>query len=527
MWSNGTPTSAAPSSPPPTHAFTLHARNAVEMLMTSSPPILEAQGSGLVPDSFDSCFAEYASHTIPVGDLYCNWTWDSILCWPPTKAGDTARQRCPRDKGGVDPSKFTTKRCSVDGRWEGKEAGDYSSPQGWTNYTPCYTPEMLQVIRELYAGSDGEAQTKLNIAERTRVLEIVGLSVSLTAMILSLAIFCHFRTLRNNRTKIHKNLFVAMVIQVVIRLTLYIDQALTRNSKELFSRANHSRQGIDNTAILCEASYVLLEYARTAMFMWMFIEGLYLHNMITVTVFQEKFHYWAYTLMGWGVPIVMTTAWAVTTALYFETTNTKCWWGYSFTHYFWILEGPRLGVIVLNMLFLLNIIRVLVVKLRQSHTSETEKVRKAVRAAVVLLPLLGITNVLNMVDAPLQRSAWQFALWSYGTHFLTSFQGFFIAFIYCFLNGEVRAAVMKSVYVYLSLRRDNLPRRNSAFSSVFVGADAVSVERTRAASTTPAAAAELKPRAWRKCWLKMAPEECKSIPVPIEPDKTSSPETCV
>ena len=33
--------------------------------------------------------------------------------------------------------------------------------------------------------------------------------------------------------------------------------------------------------LLCEASYVLLEYARTAMFMWMFIEGLYLHNMIT------------------------------------------------------------------------------------------------------------------------------------------------------------------------------------------------------------------------------------------------------
>lgn len=32
---------------------------------------------------------------------------------------------------------------------------------------------------------------------------------------------------------------------------------------------------------LCEASYVLLEYARTAMFMWMFIEGLYLHNMVT------------------------------------------------------------------------------------------------------------------------------------------------------------------------------------------------------------------------------------------------------
>jgi hypothetical protein len=40
--------------------------------------------------------------------------------------------------------------------------------------------------------------------------------------------------------------------------------------------------------ILCEASYVLLEYARTAMFMWMFIEGLYLHNRITGETAQSS-----------------------------------------------------------------------------------------------------------------------------------------------------------------------------------------------------------------------------------------------
>lgn len=33
--------------------------------------------------------------------------------------------------------------------------------------------------------------------------------------------------------------------------------------------------------VLCEASYALLEYVKTAMFMWMFIEGLFLHNMVT------------------------------------------------------------------------------------------------------------------------------------------------------------------------------------------------------------------------------------------------------
>lgn len=107
----------------------------------------------------------------------------------------------------------------------------------------------------------------------------------------------------------------------------------------------------------------------------------------------------------------------------------------------------------LNFFFLVNIIRVLVVKLRQSQASDIEQTRKAVRAAIVLLPLLGITNLLHLV--PALKTAWKFALWSYSTYFLTSFQGFFIALIYCFLNGEVSAdqsaLVQSRVAISLSL----------------------------------------------------------------------------
>lgn len=67
---------------------------------------------------------------------------------------------------------------------------------------------------------------------------------------------------------------------------------------------------------LCEASYILLEYARTCMFMWMFIEGLYLHNVVTVTVFQGRFPHTLYAMVGWGGPVALTAIWAVTTAQY-------------------------------------------------------------------------------------------------------------------------------------------------------------------------------------------------------------------
>ncbi len=63
--------------------------------------------------------------------------------------------------------------------------------------------------------------------------------------------------------------------------------------------------------------------------------------------------------------------------------------------------------------------------------------RKAVKGAIVLLPLLGVTNVIRMLSAPVGR-VWEFALWSYSTHFLATFQGMFVALWYCLLNKEVK-----------------------------------------------------------------------------------------
>ncbi|CAL4132438.1 unnamed protein product, partial [Meganyctiphanes norvegica] len=108
-------------------------------------------------------------------------------------------------------------------------------------------------------------------------------------------------------------------------------------------------------------------------------------------------------------------------------------------------------------------LRVLITKLQASVT-ESNQIKVAVRAAIVLLPLLGITNSLQMIHSPLNRDILEFAAWTFITTFLTAFQGFFVALIYCFLNNEVRLALHKSWVDYNSVRCIEENRRLSLAS---------------------------------------------------------------
>lgn len=67
-----------------------------------------------------------------------------------------------------------------------------------------------------------------------------------TKFLCTIQYFAH-RSLRNNRTRIHKSLFSAMVLQVLIRLTVYIDQALVRSwLGDRSTSENVTLRGIDN-----------------------------------------------------------------------------------------------------------------------------------------------------------------------------------------------------------------------------------------------------------------------------------------
>jgi len=51
---------------------------------------------------------------------------------------------------------------------------------------------------------------------------------------------------------------------------------------------------------ICEILCVLVEYTKTVTFMWMLMEGVYLHNTLVVAVYSSNPNYIVFYIIGWG-----------------------------------------------------------------------------------------------------------------------------------------------------------------------------------------------------------------------------------
>ncbi|KAG0412454.1 hypothetical protein HPB47_010409, partial [Ixodes persulcatus] len=96
----------------------------------------------------------------------------------------------------------------------------------------------------------------------------------------------------------------------------------------------------------------------------------------------------------------------------------------------------------LSFAFLVNIVRVLVTKLRAVNSPDNESTRKAVRATVILLPLLG----LHYVVTPFRPDKGSiFLAYEIISALVTSLQGLCVALLFCFFNGEVLGVLRKTL----------------------------------------------------------------------------------
>ncbi|KAM8836207.1 parathyroid hormone 3 receptor isoform 2-T2 [Spinachia spinachia] len=369
------------------------------------------------------CERSIKAHMSLVKEGDCVPEWDGIICWPRSRAGHLVSVLCPQYIYDFNHRGQAYRQCDAAGSWEQVP----SINRTWANYTECTA----------HLTSDPRSQEE--VFERLHLMYTVGYSISLASLLVAVSILSYFKRLHCTRNYIHIHLFTSFICRAV---SIFVKDAVLHSVSEDrdvgtgFAAQKSHMAG-------CKVAVTLFLYFLATNHYWILVEGLYLHSLIFMAFLSDKSYLWALTIIGWGAPSVFVSVWVSARA---SLADTQCW-DISAGNLKWIYQVPILAAIVVNFLLFLNIIRVLASKLWETNTGKLDprkQYRKLLKSTLVLMPLFGVHY---MVFMALPYTEVTGLLWQVQMHyemFFNSSQGFFVAFIYCFCNGEVQAEVKKA-----------------------------------------------------------------------------------
>ncbi|KAH8301713.1 hypothetical protein KR059_009842 [Drosophila kikkawai] len=359
------------------------------------------------------------------GGPRCAGTFDGWLCWPDTAAGTSAYELCPDFITGFDPTRYAHKECGLDGEW-------FKHPltnKTWSNYTTCVNLDDLE--------------WKHNV----NLIYEIGYGISLLAILLSLAILGYFKSLKCARITLHMNLFASFAANNSLWLIWYL---LVMPNTEL----------LQHSPVRCVALHIKLHYFLLSNYSWMLCEGFYLHTVLVAAFISEKRLVKWLIAFGWGSPALVIFVYSLARGLGgTPEENMHCWM--NSTDYDNILVVPVCISMFLNLLFLCNIVRVVLLKLNapasiQGSCGPSRTVLQAFRATLLLVPLLGLQYIVTPFR-PAPGHPWE-NTYEIISAFTASFQGLCVATLFCFFNGEVIAQVKRK---WRMMCFSNRPRTNS------------------------------------------------------------------
>ncbi|XP_061696337.1 parathyroid hormone/parathyroid hormone-related peptide receptor-like isoform X1 [Syngnathoides biaculeatus] len=368
-------------------------------------------------------------------DGYCSPEWDGIVCWPEGASGKLVSTSCPEYIYDFNHRGRAYRRCDGNGTWEVST----SNNKTWANYSEC--------AKFLYHYNQNQEK---DVFHRLYLIYTVGYSVSLGSLIVAVVILGYFRRLHCTRNYIHMHLFVSYMLRAVSifvkDVVLYSGSALDdvqRVTVEELKSITEAPPANKAHFIGCKAAVTLFMYFLATNYFWILVEGLYLHSLIFMTFFSDRKYLWGFTLIGWGVPAMFVSVWATVRATFADT---ECW-DLSAGNLKWIYQVPILAAVVVNFVLFLNIIRVLATKLRETNAGRCDtrqQYRKLLKSTLVLMPLFGVHYIIfnAMPYTEVSGIPWQIQM--HYEMLFNSFQGFLVAIIYCFCNGEVQAEIKKS-----------------------------------------------------------------------------------
>ncbi|XP_056452051.1 vasoactive intestinal polypeptide receptor-like isoform X1 [Gadus chalcogrammus] len=360
---------------------------------------------------------EYCLGQIENKTTGCSGMWDKLMCWPSAGLEEVVTLPCPKYF-----SYFTShprignlsKTCTEDG-WSTISPASYNLHCGFDSNNTM----------------DAEAVDLGHFYMAVKVGYTIGHSVSLIALTAAIILLCLFRKLHCTRNYIHMNLFVSFVLKAT---SVFVKDVILYPGDQPEECPSSS---LSLPKVGCKAVLVFFQYGIMASYFWLLVEGLYLYALLAVSFFSEKKYFWCYILIGWGVPAIFISAW-VGTKVYLK--DPGCWdiieglpW--------WIIKTPILIAILVNFFLFICIIRILQQKINcpDIGRKESNQYSRLAKSTLLLIPLFGMNYIIfAYIPEHIQlhvRMVFDLVL--------GSFQGFIVAVLYCFLNGEVQSEVRR------------------------------------------------------------------------------------
>ncbi|XP_022108634.1 latrophilin-like protein LAT-2 isoform X2 [Acanthaster planci] len=239
------------------------------------------------------------------------------------------------------------------------------------------------------------------------ILTKIGLSVSITCLILTLLIYALCR-LKSLRIIIHANLAFALLVGHTV--FLFID--------------TENKAG-------CAVVAVLLHFFFLAAFTWMALEGVFLLIKSTPT-FPWRIRLPAWFAVGWGVPASVVL---MSIASKFEGYNSRvqgCWLSFD-SGFVWAFLAPVIVIIIVNTTILTRLIYIFLSLQANKKKSEAQKMKAGLRLVLILEPLLGLPWLSGLL-----YSSPNTTFFAYVFVICNSLQGMFLFVTQCLFDEEVR-----------------------------------------------------------------------------------------
>uniref|UniRef100_I3MKP0 Pituitary adenylate cyclase-activating polypeptide type I receptor n=1 Tax=Ictidomys tridecemlineatus TaxID=43179 RepID=I3MKP0_ICTTR len=372
----------------------------------------------------------------------CPGMWDNITCWKPAHVGEMVLVSCPEVFRIFNPDQV----------WETETIGEFDfagsnslglsdmgvvsrncTEYGWSEPFPHYFDACG------FDDYDTETGDQDYYYLSVKALYTVGYSTSLVTLTTAMVILCRFRKLHCTRNFIHMNLFVSFMLRAI---SVFI--------KDWILYAEQDSNHCFISTVACKAVMVFFHYCVVSNYFWLFIEGLYLFTLLVETFFPERRYFYWYTIIGW-VNFVLFIGIIVILVQKLQSPDMG---GNESSIYLTNLslgvpkktrEDPLPVPSDQHSLPFLSCVQKCYCKPQraQQHSCKMSELStitlRLARSTLLLIPLFGIHYTV-FAFSPENVSKRERLVFELG---LGSFQGFVVAVLYCFLNGEVQAEIKR------------------------------------------------------------------------------------